>query len=105
MITKVVRLQLLMAAAAISVGCNDVPQGQVQRCVDQDYKVTDDKNCDKQVYVPGHTYPYYRLYYGGRGYQPGDVVADGTLIHVGYWSTRSDGTLNTACSLDWRTRE
>lgn len=76
--TKVLTLGLLSAAAAISLGCEDTPKGQVQYCVDQDYKVTDDQKCDKNVYVPGHTYPFYRWYYSSQGFSRGDLVGGGS---------------------------
>lgn len=71
-----VPVTLLAAAAMLSLsGCETK---QVQRCIDPETKqVVPDDRCDQQPVVVGHTYPYYRWYYGGHGYAPGDVVTEG----------------------------
>ena len=77
---------MLAATALISSSC---ARKQVQRCVDSsgDYHlVVDDKRCDQQNQpfggIPGNggsSYPYYRWYYGGRGYSPGEVASEGSF--------------------------
>lgn len=89
-----IKLTLLAAAAAFSLGCN-TPNGLVQRCIDPSTnKVVSDDNCGNNnhyYYYGGYRYPFYRWYYGGDGYYPGEIVTGGvfdrpsniTVFHVG----------------------
>lgn len=75
--SRVIPLTLLSAAAALSTACQ---KKQVSRCIDPDTKqvVSDDK-CDHPTVVVPRPYPYYRWYFGGQGYFPGQVAAGGTF--------------------------
>ena len=76
-----VQITLLAATALISTGCS---RNQLQRCVDPNGIVVDDRRCD-EGHAPyggggsGGAYPYYRWYYGGRGYSPGEVAGEGSF--------------------------
>jgi hypothetical protein len=78
--TRRISLSLLTIAAMVSMGCHNKPKGQVQRCVDDLGRVVGDDRCDQQqpVVAPGY-YPYYRWYYGGGGYWPGQQATGGSF--------------------------
>jgi hypothetical protein len=79
--TRRISLSLLTVAAMLSMSCHNKPKGQVTRCVDQNGRVVLDDRCDQQhPGTPGYgVYPYYRWYYGGRGYSVGEQAAEGSF--------------------------
>jgi hypothetical protein len=80
--TADITLTLLAAAAMLSLGCDDRPKGQIQRCVDPSGRVADDVNCDQRgptSYTNAGIYPYYRWYYGGSGFFPGGMATGGSF--------------------------
>ncbi len=69
-----ITLGLVATVAMMMAACD---RTQVQRCVDSNNTVVDDRNCDAP---PGNTAThtgFYRWYYGGRGYRPGETAYDG----------------------------
>jgi hypothetical protein len=78
--TRKISLSLLTVAAMLSMSCENKPKGQVQRCIDQTGRVVGDDYCDHQQ-VSSHygVYPYYRWYWGGRGYGIGEQAGDGSF--------------------------
>ncbi|MGA3194322.1 MAG: hypothetical protein ABSD39_04910 [Terriglobales bacterium] len=81
--TRRISLSLLTVAAMLSMSCEQKPKGQVARCVDQNDRVVGDDKCDQPQHTPGTSgwgvYPYYRWYYGGRGYAFGAPVTQGSF--------------------------
>jgi hypothetical protein len=85
--SRLVSLGLTPAMAIALIGCED--RREVQRCVDQNGLVVDDKYCQQQPVAPGGGGDVYRWYYGGTGYYPGETAADGYYIPTpGYSAMR-----------------
>ncbi|MFY9676170.1 MAG: hypothetical protein WCB53_18870 [Terriglobales bacterium] len=95
--TKRISLSLLTIAAMLSTGCDNKPKGQVARCVDEAGKVVGDDKCDNRP-APGSygPYPFYRWYYGGTGFYPGQPAYGGSFQPSpdlpAYRATSAEGT-------------
>jgi hypothetical protein len=66
-------------AAAVMNSCDDGGDWvEAKRCVNPDNVVVEDRWCeDYPTRAGGHGGGFYRHYYGGRGYYPGDVAYGG----------------------------
>lgn len=63
-------------AAAFVSGCDDGGDWvEARRCADANGVVVEDRLCDQSTAARGPV--FYRHYYGGGGYYPGDVVYGG----------------------------
>jgi hypothetical protein len=76
--SRAIPLTLLSAAALLSLsGCKSK---QVARCIDsQTNQVVPDNRCDHTQVVYGPPYAFYRWYYGGFGFFPGDSASQGSF--------------------------
>lgn len=78
--TRVTLVFLSSLAAAFMNGCGGSDDGdwvEAKRCVDNNDKVVEDQFCDQPAQSHSSTTHYYRHYYGGSGYYPGDVAYGG----------------------------
>lgn len=95
----------LLASAAVTVlaGCHHAPE--MQRCVDEQNRVVDQRFCQSLPaqgspgYVGGYGggfYPYHYYYGGGGGWYPGTVVYGGSRTSVsGHSYTTSSGAAHS----------
>lgn len=96
----------LLASAAVGVlaGCHQAPE--MQRCVDEQNRVVDQKFCQSlpaaQGQRPGYAggmgfYPYHFYYGGGGGWYPGTVVYGGsTSSMAGHSYTTSSSAAHSS---------
>jgi len=82
--SRVVDIPLVVrvAAAAVLLGCGADHRLEAQRCVNRDWEVVPDANCEAQPTTPGHApigHSYF-WYYGGRGIGIGERASGGSTI-------------------------
>jgi hypothetical protein len=67
-------------AAAFMSSCNDSSDWvEAKRCVNPENVVVEDQWCEDQTRRASGA-GFYRYYYGGRGYYPGDLVSGGGQV-------------------------
>jgi hypothetical protein len=78
--TKVTLAFLSSFASVVMSACDDGGDWvEARRCVDDNNVVVEDRLCDDQARRTGAPGGYYRHYYGGRGYYPGDTAYGGGI--------------------------
>ena len=64
----------LTTAMALTLRCGG-PRREAQRCVDEYWRVVEDRYCEQS---PGAAPHPYHWYYGGSGYYPGQAASGGS---------------------------
>ena len=78
---KVTVVFLSSFAAAVINACDDRGDWvEAKRCIDNNEVVVEDRLCEQTTESTATPHSYYRHYYGGWGYYPGETAYGGTRV-------------------------